>query len=195
MDPLCLQSDTASVDSKRFALDETGTERVVMEGRCRRGERITFLGPAVDGLEHGVWEFWSYQGELAKRAEFQMGRLVLDAGQLAPAILPDEAPDDSRALQETRSSLESPIILSFDRAPLEEAFAFIAELHDIPVRLDADACRRADVAPEQEITLDLRSGCTLRAALQIVAAEAGLVMLYRDGALVATPGVRVSRTE
>jgi hypothetical protein len=179
--------DVAAVDAKRFTSDATGTERVMVEIRSRRGEPMSFVGPTRGGLEHGKWEFRNYSGELVLEAEFDRGRLIRD-GKPAPAILPPEHAGESAAVQRIRAFLECPIMLRMSEARLDKVFAFISELHDAPLQVDADACRRAGISPDQPITLDLRSGCTVRAALQIVAAEAGLAVVYRNGALVALPG-------
>jgi hypothetical protein len=165
----------------RFAGDDR-PEHVVMKGSALRGQRAPgFM------VENRRWEFSDIRGDLMKEAAFDDGRIIYGAGQLAPLILPEEAADDSPIVQKIQGALDSPITLKLDRALINEAFSFIADLHDVPIRVDGDACRLAGVSPEQEITLDLASGCTLRVALQIVAAEAGLAVVYRDGALVAAP--------
>jgi hypothetical protein len=156
-------------------------------GRALRGERASHLGPLLDGLEHGTWEFRNNAGDLLKEVKFQNGRMMGPAGRPAPPILREQNGDDSAAMRDIRRSLDGATSIFFDRAPLNQAFDLIAELHDVPLRLDAAACRRAGISREQEITLNLSSGCTLRAALQIVAAEAGLAVVYRDSSLVAIP--------
>jgi hypothetical protein len=149
----------------------------------------------VNDMEHGAWEFRDGSDALVKQVEFQSGRLVLEGGKLAPPLTPEATPHETAALRKIRGSLDSPITLRFDRARLDGAVVFIAELHDIPLRLDAAACRRAGVSPEQEIALDLRSGCTLRAALQIVAAEAGLAVTFGDDALVVRPSAQAAEDD
>lgn len=185
--------DQTTIDGAQFMTGADGVRRVVISGQCLLGG-TPFVDPNNGGLESGVWEFWNKDGVLVKRTIFDQGRILDEQGKLAPPILPPRKSPESAHVQQIRRALDSPTAFAFDKAPYSEALSFMARLVEIPLHFDTAACRRAGISLDEEITLELRSGCSLRAALQIVAAEAGVAIIMQDDVLlVTTPDAAVLR--
>lgn len=82
-------------------------------------------------------------------------------------------------------ALGQPTRFEFIRTPLADAVTFLADHHDIPIRLDEPQLRAAGIAGDAPVTKSYR-GITLHSVLRLVLGQLALTYVLRDDALVIT---------
>ncbi|MBW3599800.1 MAG: hypothetical protein KY475_21335, partial [Planctomycetes bacterium] len=154
-----LDPPAVMIECTRYASDASGGLRPVMEGRWIRGGTSFQLSGGDGG--GGVDQF--------------IAALRFDNGA---TINGQEA-----SLSKLRQALNSPTSLRFRESGLDEAIAFTASLHEIPLRLDTLAFRRSRIDPGRTITVDFDEGLPLHLTLKSLAAELSLTCELQNGEL------------
>jgi hypothetical protein len=84
--------------------------------------------------------------------------------------------------------LNAPTNVSFDKAPLKDVVSQLSKRHDVVIRLDEAALKRAKVSPDEPITATIKN-LTLNAALQQLLKGLKLRHVSKDGQIVITSDV------
>ncbi len=75
--------------------------------------------------------------------------------------------------------------LKVEKLPLEDVVKKLADFHEVPIRLDQEALKKANVAIDAPVTVAIEN-YTLSAALKHILKDFGLYFAVVDGAIVIT---------
>lgn len=114
------------------------------------------------------------------------------AGPAAPAARPN-APVDIELEAKIRHELEEPTDMEFVETPLQDAVAYLKDLHGIEIQWDTKALEDAGLASDTPISRELK-GVSLGAALRLILGQHNLTCVVRDGVLLITTPAAVKKT-
>lgn len=92
--------------------------------------------------------------------------------------------DDPRDVR-IRSELEQRTLVAFKDTPLEDAIVYLSDYHDIPIKFDAAALKKARIDPDLPVTAKLKN-VPLEFALWKILAPNKMSFMIKDHVLMVT---------
>ena len=185
--------------------------RVPKLGRHASGQAVVRLGgkdfylgrfgtPEAQAQYDTLIAEWPSRGRTlpqAQDAELSVNELVLayvaitlrvktekkeDATEGDDAKKPDDLDKLSKAEKHITAELDKQTELAFDDTPLTDVVTFLADYHNIPIIIDAEALTKAGIATDTPVTRTL-TGVKLRSALKVILQPLNLGYVIEDDVL------------
>lgn len=172
-----LAPDAPAATSARLVAHQYGAHALNV---ALRGARQKGVVATLASVETSHMPFSDDQPMVYPRAEVWRER-TLRRAKYARTDLRNVSPSEARI----RSELDRPTTMEFIETPLNQAVAYLKDLHGIEIQLDTKALEQSGIFSDSPVTSEMK-GISLRSALRLLLRPLDLTYVVKDEVLLVT---------